>query len=135
METNGEDTEIALAKYCESFPYQTDIVEYAGRILSGVKRERSAIDEYLGRACEHWRLNRITYVDASLLRIAVYEMLFSQDVPPKVAIDEAIELGKKYGNEDSKEFINGILDRILRDFYGKIDLHHAADQETKTGTK
>jgi transcription termination factor NusB len=53
-------------------------------------------------------------------------MLFSEDVPPRVAIDEAIELGKKYGNEDSREFINGVLDRILKDFY---------KSEKKAGTK
>ncbi len=56
-------------------------------------------------------------MDKNVLRIGVFEMIFSGDVPPKVAIDEAIEMGKKYGSEDSHEFKNGVLDRILKDFY------------------
>jgi transcription antitermination protein NusB len=125
METNGEDTALALAKYCELFPYQADIIGYAAEILSGVTKEAAEIDKCLKSACENWKLGRITYVDRNVLRIGIYEMVFSPDVPPKVAIDEAIELGKKYGNEDSKDFINGVLDRVLRDFYGEMDLHPA----------
>ncbi len=116
-ETNGDDLERALAAYCEIFPYQPDIIGYAKSVLSGITKNKINIDEYIQRACEHWRLDRITYVDMGILRIGAYEMLFSEDVPPKVAIDEAIELGKKYGNEDSREFINGVLDRIMRDYY------------------
>lgn len=121
IETNGGDTESALARYCEQFPYHADIVAYARAVLTGVRKEEGAIDGLLETACEHWSLNRITYVDKAILRIGVYEMLFSEDVPPKVAIDEAIELGKKYGNEDSKDFINGVLDRIMRDHYQQTD--------------
>ena len=116
-ETNGNDPERALLAYCESFPYQPDIVEYARSILSGVKRENEKIDAYIGQACENWRMDRITYVDKGIMRLSVYEMLFSSDVPPKVAIDEALELAKKYGSEDSREFINGVLDRIMREHY------------------
>ncbi len=123
METNNEDAALALAKYCELFPYQADIVGYAAEILSGVTKEAPAITKCLESASEHWKLGRITYVDRNVLRIGAYELLFSPDVPPKVAIDEAIELGKKYGNEDSKDFINGILDRVMRDHYGKVGLH------------
>ncbi len=117
FETNGNDPEHALARYCESFPYQQDIVSYADSILSGVKQEREKIDAYIERACDNWKLGRITYVDKGIMRLSIYEMLFSPDVPPKVAIDEAIELAKKYGSEDSGEFINGVLDRIMKDHY------------------
>ncbi|MBA4418379.1 MAG: transcription antitermination factor NusB [Syntrophus sp. (in: bacteria)] len=117
METNGNDPEGALAAYCETFPYQQDVLEYTKSILSGVKKNREIIDGYIQSACEHWRLDRITYVDMGIMRLGTYEMLFSPDVPPKVAIDEAIEIGKKYGSEDSREFINGVLDKIMRDHY------------------
>jgi transcription antitermination factor NusB len=117
METNGNEPERALTAYCESFPYQQDVIDYAKSVLSGVQKNRTNIDGYIERACEHWRLDRITYVDMGIMRLGVYEMLYSADVPPKVAIDEAIELGKKYGSEDSREFINGVLDRIMRDHY------------------
>lgn len=119
METSGEEPELALLKYCETFPYQDEIVDYSRFLLSGIKRNVREIDGHISRASEHWKSERITYVDKNILRIGIFEMIFSEDVPPKVAIDEAIELGKKYGNENSREFINGILDRVLRDHYGE----------------
>ena len=85
------------------------------------KKYQEAIDKYIETASEHWKLGRTTYIDRSILRLGVFEMLFSQDVPPKVAIDEAIEMAKKYGNEESKDFINGILDRIFKESYKKIE--------------
>lgn len=117
VETAGEDPELALVRYCESFPYQQDILDYTRLLLSGIRQEQAAIDKSIENASEHWKLARTTYVDRSILRLAVFEMLYTPDVPPKVAIDEAIELGKKYGNEESRDFINGILDRILRESY------------------
>ena len=119
METNSEDTDRALARYCESFPYQQDVIDYTRVLLSGIERQRDAIDKLIKDASDNWRLDRITYVDINILRLGIYEMLYSEDVPPKVAIDEAIEIGKKYGNEDSQDFINGVLDRVLKDFYKK----------------
>lgn len=117
METNNEDPEIALAGYCETFPYQTDIIEYTGLLLSGIKKERETIDRFIETACEHWKIDRIAFVDKNIMRIGIFEMIFYPNVPPKVAIDEAIEMGKKYGNEDSGDFINGVLDRIFKDYY------------------
>ena len=117
MEANDEDPELALVKYCEIFPYQKDIVEYATVLLSGIKKERGAIDRFIDTASANWKMERIALVDKNVMRLSVYEMFFSPDVPPKVAIDEAIELGKKYGNKDSGDFINGVLDRILKDYY------------------
>ena len=119
MEVNGDDAEAALRKFCEIFPYQKDIVDYSLLLLNGIKKEQQRLDRYIEKASEHWKLSRFTYVDKNILRIGAYEMLFSPDVPPKVAIDEAIELGKKFGSEDSKDFINGILDRVLREHYQK----------------
>ncbi len=117
IETNSEDIELALDRYCEAFPYQTDIVDYTRLLLAGIRKEREMIDRFIEEACEHWKMSRIAFVDKNVMRIGIYEMLFSPDVPPKVAIDEAIEMGKKYGNEDSGDFINGVLDRILKDYY------------------
>jgi len=121
VETAGEDSQLALARYCESFPYQQDILDYTRLLLSGVRQDQAAIDKHIEKASEHWKLGRTTYIDRSILRLAVFEMLFSQDVPPKVAIDEALEMAKKYGNEESKDFINGVLDKILKEFYKKTE--------------
>lgn len=117
-DTSGDDPEIALVGYCRTFPYDQSILDYTRTLLSGVKKEIGTIDRLIEGASEHWKIGRLAYVDKNILRLGVYEICFSPDVPPKVAIDEAIELGKKYGNEDSREFINGVLDRIMRDFYG-----------------
>ncbi len=119
METAGDDPEKALLKYCELFPYHKDIIDYGRYIISGIKKEMDTIDRYIDNACENWNINRITYIDRNILRIGIFEMIFSMDCPPKVAINEAIELGKKYGSEESKKFINGVLDRVLKEYLKK----------------
>ncbi len=118
-ETNGEDPGLALKKYCETFPYRQEVMDYTRTLLAGVKERLDVINVCIERASEHWKPERITYVDRNILRLGIWEMLFSPDVPPKVAIDEAIEIGKKYGTEDSREFVNGVLDKVFRDHYDK----------------
>jgi transcription antitermination protein NusB len=117
MEVNKDSADGALRKYTTIFPHQEDIVSYARFLLSGIIQEQGQLDHYIEEASEHWKISRITYVDKNILRLATYEMLYSTEVPPKVAIDEALELAKKFGAEESKDFINGILDRVLKDFY------------------
>lgn len=117
LETNSANQELALENYCNIFPYQQDVIDYAEYLMLGVKRYKETVDKYIQDACENWKINRIAFVDKNILRIGIYEMLFSEDVPPKVAIDEAIELAKKYGNEDSGNFVNGVLDRVFKDYY------------------
>lgn len=121
MEVNRGNPDAALDRYVKIFPYQEDIVAYTRFLLSGVLKEQQKLDDYIEKASENWKLSRITYVDKNILRVAIYEMLYSPEVPPKVAIDEALELGKKFGAEDSKDFINGILDRVLNDYYDKAE--------------
>ena len=117
VETDGGDPEIALTKYCETFPYNENVIEYTRYLLAGIEKERDTVDRFITDACENWKLSRIAFVDKNILRIGIYEMFFSADVPPKVAIDEAIELAKKYGNENSGDFINGVLDGALKELY------------------
>jgi N utilization substance protein B len=70
------------------------------------------INDVIERFSSNWKLNRMAFVDRNILRIAVYEILFCEDIPPRVAINEAIDIGKKYGTDGSGAFINGILDSI-----------------------
>ena len=128
LETNSLNPELALENYCNIFPYQQDVVDYAELLMLGVKKDRGIIDTYIKDASEHWKINRIAFVDKNILRIGIYEMLFSEDVPPKVAINEAIELAKKYGNEDSGNFINGVLDKVFKDYYK--EKRHADESRT-----
>jgi transcription antitermination protein NusB len=127
MEVNRDTADKAIAKYVSIFPYQDDIISYARSLLTGVLKEQTRIDRYIETTSENWKMSRITYVDKNIMRVAIYEMLFSTDVPPKVAIDEALELAKKFGAEESKDFINGILDKVLKDFYEKDHRIKTAD--------
>ena len=88
------------------------VVEDARGLVRGVLERGQQIDAALGEAAENWRLDRMAAIDRNVLRLGVYEILHREDVPPKVAIDEAIELAKKYGTEGSGAFVNGVLDRI-----------------------
>jgi N utilization substance protein B len=89
--------------------------DYVRRLIDGVLSTSGELDRYIAQAAENWKLNRIAPVDRSILRLALFEMLEAGDVPPKVAIDEAVELAKKFSTEQSGAFVNGILDRLWRE--------------------
>lgn len=87
---------------------------HAHTILAGVLERKEPIDAAIGGHADHWSVSRMNLIDRNLLRIAVYELLFCEEIPPKVSINEAIELGKLYGTRETKRFLNGILDRIAQ---------------------
>lgn len=89
-----------------------DARTFAGELVSGVIEARERIDALITTAAEHWRLERLSQVDRNILRIGAYELLFRFDVPPNVAIDEAIEIAKRFGTKESPTFVNGVLDHI-----------------------
>jgi N utilization substance protein B len=82
------------------------------RLIEGVTEHRNEIDSLIRQFSENWKMSRMSRVDRNVMRIAVYELLYCHDIPPKVSINEAIDIGKKYGTEDSGAFVNGILDSI-----------------------
>lgn len=89
--------------------------EYAAALVRGVEAHRTAIDRHLAATSENWSLTRMPIVDRSILRLAAYEMMYVDDVPTSVTINEAVELAKDYGGEDeSPRFVNGILGRIAK---------------------
>jgi N utilization substance protein B len=85
---------------------------HAEVLFRGALEVRPRLDQVLTRVSAHWKLRRMPAVDRNLLRLALYEMLFETDTPRVVAINEAIEIAKKYGSEDSSQFVNGVLDRV-----------------------
>ena len=87
---------------------------FANQLLEGAVAESKAIDDLLSRHAQNWRLDRMAAVDRAILRLAVYELCFGADTPPKVVINEAVELAKKFSSEEAAGFINGILDAILK---------------------
>jgi transcription antitermination protein NusB len=89
--------------------------QFALDLISGVRGNLESIDRVIQQVAQNWTLGRMTPIDRSILRLATYEVLFQPDTPPKVAIDEAIELAKRFGTSESARFVNGLLDRIVTD--------------------
>lgn len=88
------------------------VKEFTEGLVLGVLEHKDEIDKTISEAAENWQLNRMATVDRNILRIATYELLYREDIPPKVSINEAIDIAKKYGDQDSGKFVNGILDKI-----------------------
>jgi transcription antitermination protein NusB len=86
--------------------------EYSRELVTGVEKYLTSLDETIGEVSENWAVSRMPLVDRNILRIATYEILYDADVPPSVAINEAVELAKVYGGEDSSKFVNGVLGKI-----------------------
>jgi N utilization substance protein B len=107
-----QDTEAALETFWRDSGATEAVRLFASRIVRGAMEHRNVIDEVLTATVHHWRLNRIAVVDRNILRLAICEFLIEPETPPIVVIDEAIEIAKKFGNDDSGLFVNGILDAI-----------------------
>ncbi|MFQ5597558.1 MAG: transcription antitermination factor NusB [Nitrospiria bacterium] len=88
------------------------IKAFAECLVHGVIQHQARIDALIQKHTEHWSTGRMATIDRNILRFSVYELCYLEEIPPKVTINEAIEIAKRYGNEDSGAFINGILDRI-----------------------
>lgn len=88
------------------------LVEFAEGLIAGVHANRPKIDVLISDVAENWRLDRMAAIDRNILRLGAYEMLFCPEVPAKVAINEALELAKRYSTAQSSRFVNGILDRL-----------------------
>ncbi len=107
-----------LAIFFENFPADPEARRFAIKLLDGVSGEIPALDKLISETLEHWSINRLSRVDHNILRMAIYELLRMPDVPARVTIDEAIELAKCYGDQDSGRFVNGVLDEIA----GRLNL-------------
>jgi N utilization substance protein B len=114
-----QDVTALLVQFQEHFLPGGEADEFLRRLVLGVLEHREELDRLIERYSENWRLNRIDVIDRNILRMALFELLYCQDIPPKVTINEAIDLGKRYGSEDSGSFINGILDRIQNELVRK----------------
>ena len=102
----------SLDAFYGNFSPSKQAVPFFRKLVEGVMQERAAIDSTIERFSSNWKLHRMPVVDRNILRMAVFEMLYCEDIPIKVSINEAIDIGKKYGTHESGPFINGILDSL-----------------------
>jgi N utilization substance protein B len=115
MDVTGEPQQPAAElwrHFAESEPPADTSRIFADELVHGVLETRARIDELIAASAEHWRIDRLSQIDRNILRIGTYELLCRRDVPPNVAIDEAIEIAKRFGNDESAMFVNGVLDHI-----------------------
>ncbi|MBJ6724211.1 transcription antitermination factor NusB [Geomesophilobacter sediminis] len=115
-----QDANVALRRIIESFgegedpalEIRTKAFSFASELVNGVIANLDEIDKRIAEKSKHWSMSRMARVDLNILRLAVYELLYRDDIPKNVTMNEAIEVAKKFGAEDSASFVNGILDEI-----------------------
>lgn len=103
----------------EVLPHGTEARSYCEALVNGVMENRKEIDSIIEEFSENWTVDRMAVVDRNILRLSIYELMYSDAVPFKVIIDEAIELAKRYGSEESGAFINGVLDKARKNAAAK----------------
>jgi len=115
FELNGGDLDEQIKLFLERNSSQEDVINFMKELVLSLIDKMEEIDEIIQKFSDHWILDRMTVIDRNILRMGTCELLFNFSTPPKVVINEAIDIAKKYGNEDSPEFINGILDKVYNE--------------------
>lgn len=125
MDMLNDDSEALMLPLCEMVGADKNIDPYCNELVEGVICHRIEIDDMITRFSSNWKISRMAGTDRNVMRIAIYEMLHRhEDVPYKVVIDEAVDIGKKYGTEESGAFINGVLDGFYH--------HYLTDPDKET---
>jgi len=119
VDVTGVDVGEAIQLFQENFGISEEAVEFSTQLIRCTLDHLDEIDELIKSCSEHWSLGRMSKVDRNILRTAVCEFLYFDDIPPKVTLNEAIDIGKNYGSDNSGSFINGILDAMYAKLWGK----------------
>jgi len=112
LEFSPDDPSEVFDLICENFDARESIRDFSRKLVLGVCEKKKTLDKIISDASKNWRIERMARLDRSILRLAAFESMFMEDIPPKVSLDEAVEIGKKFGSEDSGRYINGVLDNI-----------------------
>jgi len=102
-------------KVTSKFKAGRTVLDYSNLLYKGIKEKEKEIDRKINKYAKDWKIERMNIVDKNIMRIAIYEMLYVEEIPYRVAIDEALELAKKYSTDRAKKFINGILDKVAKE--------------------
>lgn len=120
LDFTAHDPQAAVEARFEDRPLPEAARKFANGLVSGVQTYRTYLDSVVGDLAPEWPISQIAAVDRNVLRIAIYELLFEPDIPPKVAINEAVELAKMFGGESSPRFVNGVLGSLVSRDRAKI---------------
>lgn len=112
IDITKDETELSIQNFWENQETEESIKDFATQLVNGTMENIDKINSIISAHAENWQISRMAVIDRNILRLAAYELLFLTDIPPKVSINEAVELAKKYGDTDSSKFVNGILDKI-----------------------
>lgn len=114
IELTKSDFRQTIQNHFENTPSQKEIIDFSSFLIEGVLTNKELIDSSIRKHAKNWRIERMAVIDRNILRMACFELIFLDDIPPKVSINEAIELAKCFGDIDSPRFVNGILDKIYK---------------------
>ncbi len=128
MDVLKNESDELMGGLAEMLKLAPDINRFYMTLIRGVINNKTRIDQLIEQFSSHWKINRMGCVDRNILRIATYELLYCQDIPPKVSINEAVDIGKLYGTEESGSFINGILDGIYQQQASTIKKNEKSDK-------
>ncbi|HSN99545.1 MAG TPA: transcription antitermination factor NusB [Candidatus Nanopelagicales bacterium] len=120
LEVSGNPAPRVVTQYWRETPGDPEGREYADQVVLGVAEELDDVDAAIRKASTNWRIERMARVDRNVLRLGAWELIHRRDVPRAVILDEAVELAKRFGSEDSGSFVNGVLDKIAEDL-GRVD--------------
>jgi len=125
IDATGSDVEQAIGDFWRELPGDAEGREYADQLVRGVRQSLEQLDERIRAASQNWRIERMARIDRNALRLGTYELQTRSDVPRAVILDEAVELAKRFGSDESSKFVNGVLDRIADDM-GRKDTDQGA---------
>jgi N utilization substance protein B len=113
-EFNPESPDSELSPFCERANVSEEVQNFTQALIKKLLLHEKEVDELLKKFSAHWTPDRMTVIDKNIIRLGICELLFDSTTPPKVVINEAVEIAKRFGTEESPGFINGILDKILK---------------------
>lgn len=115
IDLSKDDPETALQQRLDEVDLSPDNRDYVKTVVRGVQQQKSALDAQIGAISKSWEVHRLGYIDRSILRLAIYEIVFMDAIPVGVAVNEAVELAKEFGDDESPRFVNGLLGTVVRD--------------------
>lgn len=114
LEFENEKLEEAVSQYWENRKTPEEIKEYSTWLVKGIAAHQEKIDRIIQSVSEHWRISRMALIDRNILRMAVFELLYEENLAPAIVINEAIEIARRYSGDEAVTFVNGILDAIRK---------------------